>query len=712
LIDQGSFPEPLNVHFASAGLFKATDLPFVLGRPFTEEEDRAGGPNVVVLGEHLWRSRFQADRHVIGKNLTMSGQTFQIIGVCPPQIDDLNPTKDLADLYAPVHVSAVFGYHLDRRNSHTWQCIGRLRKDVSRAQAQADLNRVYRNLVSRYPDTDEGWNLRIYSILDIVIHNYSSSIWLLGAAAGCLMLISTANVGNLLFARALERRREVAIHAALGALRRHLLVRGITETMVLALFGAALGLVVAIFSIGIIKTLSSEELYRVQSTSLDIRTLLFVGGITVGVSLLSGWLPAWSISKADPGLALDQNRSGMVGPKRQRIQAAIAVGQLAVASMLLIGTGLLVRSFQAVQAVPIGFNPHHLLTASVFPTNARYKAMPAIHRFFDEVLDKVLRLPGVTDAAVDDGMPFVGDWAAFAFPVYLQSQPGSELGQGPPMIPQAISPGYFKTIQIPLLEGRDFDEQDQAESQNVAIIDDSLAQRFFPGQSPIGKQIHDQIPFDLKNAWTIVGVVQASLQNQPDNGRTAPCQVYFPYHQRQIWGERIILRTTGDPVALIPDLRKAVASLDPGVAVTECAALDELIASKYVARRLGVVLVSVFSCAALLLSAVGIYGVLAYSVGQRRREIGVRIALGAQAWNILRLVIGQGFKLVFIGLLVGIVTALAFVRFIDSILYGVSSNDPVSLGLAVLVLGLAALLACLLPALRATRINPITALRE
>jgi putative ABC transport system permease protein len=384
---------------------------------------------------------------------------------------------------------------------------------------------------------------------------------------------------------------------------------------------------------------------------------------------------------------------------------------VALACVLLIAAGLLARSFQAAQSVPLGFNPHHVLIAEIYPTSTKYTSdLRRMRPFFDAVLEKVHSLPGVTDAAMNRDLPFNWDYGeSDPFAVPGQSDPGP--GREPTLDTQEVSPNYFRTLQIPLLSGRDFDSRDTLDSDNVVIIDKALAQRFFPGQDPIGKEIDHLSQWNGKRTCTIVGVAENVHHNTPDH-QEAPFQGYFPYAQRFVGFEVLVVRTPGDPLTLIPAIRKAVASIDPDIPVVKLTTFEDLIAQKFVTRRLAVLLVSAFSGIALFLSAIGLYGVVAYSVSQRTRDIGIRVALGAQSSHVLELVIRQGLKLVGIGLVIGIAAGLIIVRSIDSMLYGVSGNDPVTLALAAFVLGLAALLACLLPALRATRINPINALRE
>jgi predicted permease len=378
--------------------------------------------------------------------------------------------------------------------------------------------------------------------------------------------------------------------------------------------------------------------------------------------------------------------------------------------VLLIGAGLLARSFQAVQSVPLGFNPHNILTAGLYLASPKYEFDGARTRaFWDAVLEKVRQLPSVAEVAMNDFLPFDDDYGwSNSFLVVGQPDPGP--GQEPRLDWHMISPNYFRTLQIPLVKGRDFDSRDRIDSQRVTIIDEPLASQYFPNQDPVGKQIQITNP-EGAQVCTIVGVVPHVNHNSPDYKET-PFQAYFPYPQQDWDSETLVIRSHGDPNQLIPSLRNVIESIDPGVPVTRVSTFEHLVAKKFVIRRLGLLLVSLFSGAALFLSAVGLYAVLDYFVSQRTSEIGIRIALGARSSDILGLVIRHGLKLVCLGMIVGTVTSLILAHFIESILYGVSTIDPISLGVAVLVLGTTAFVACLVPALRALRIDPVTALRQ
>jgi putative ABC transport system permease protein len=710
-----AIPERVTAIYATPTLFRLTGLPFILGRPFTEDEDKPGGPLVVILGESAWRNRFNADPQIVGKNIVLSGRSFQIVGVCPRQVEDVTtPTTD--PFYVPLHVGS--GTSEPERGQHDQGSIGRLKPGVTLAQAQADLEVIQHNLSERYPDAEKGYGIRVGSFSGLTVSGYATTVWLLGAAVGCLLLISISNVANLLFARALDRRKEMNIRSTLGASRARLILQLLLETMFLSTIGGLTGLVIAWVDIELIKKVSPEDFRRFQDAQLNTSAFIFIVGITVVVALLAGLFPALSISHTDLGSALkdEGGRGGTAGPQRQRAQSLLVASQVALACLSLIGGGLLLRSFYAAFYLPLGFNAEHLLSANINPTTPRYANDPSqLLVLWDQVLQKARRLPGVTEATMNSEQPYEWTFGDPTVPFRVVGQAEVEPGKEPTMCGQAISPGYFQTMQIPLLQGRDFDANDQAGTQPVAIIDAGFARHYFPNENPIGKQIID-LPGGTRQMghkiWTIVGVVENSRHNRPQNP-TPPYQAYFPDHQAQgLFREFLLLRTHGDPSPLIQEVRKLVASVDPQVPVTPIMTFDDLMAEKFALQRLGVLLGVIFSSVALFLSAVGLYGLLAYYVNQRRREIGVRIALGAPATNILNLVVRRGIKLISAGLIVGVVLSLVLTRLAGDILYGVSGYDPIILVAAAVILGLVATVACFLPALRAVKTNPITALRE
>jgi predicted permease len=709
--------QQIHVAFVSPSLFKVSGLRVIIGRVFTDAEDVPDGPLLVVLSEQFWRTRFNADPKIVGKNITLGDNSFQVIGVVPAQVRDWGPPG--AVVYVPANAVApvgIFGnnrgYPLELRDLHYFSCVGRLRPGFTLSQAQADLDVIHSDLLRRYPETTQGYGLRVTPLLDVMVNNYSETMGLLAAAAALLLLISSANVANLLFARGLQRGPEMMIRAALGATRRQLIGQVLSETIILSFLGGIFGLLIAFSSTETIKKLCPTELYRFQSFAIDWTTVLFVLVATLLTSLLSGLWPAWNLSKATlaPSLRDHGDRTGTSGPRRSLLKAVLVAVQVALACILLSGASILIRSFQAAQSAPLGFNPHHLLTAAINLTSARYERDAAKGRaFWDSLLPKIRQLPGVTAATMSDQPPLAADWEALSpFAIDGQRDPGP--GRRPALTWQMVSADYFRTLQVPILQGRDFNTQDTIDKGNVIIVDNALAERYFPGQDPLGKGITVQ-SWDGHRHCTIVGVVQHLRFKSPGHPENS-FQGYFPYTQWGLDTVWLIFRSNLDSGTLAPAIRSAVASIDPGITVVDMRTYDDVISEKFVTRRLCALLVTLFSGAALFLSSIGLYGTLAYSVAQRTREIGIRMTLGAQIADILGLITGQGFKIVGLGLVAGIVGAVVGAHLIEGLLYGVSPVDLPSLGISILVLVLSATLACLLPGFKAVRINPTEALRE
>ncbi len=712
LTGQGD-PERINGLYVDGSFFGVFNRTFVIGRPFDRAADKSDSSSVVVISEHFWRTHFQSDPKVLGKNLVLDGESLQVIGVTRGQADETGR----ADLYVPVSSSRFFQQFMSVRPNRSFLCFGRLKDGFALGQAQADLATINQDLIARYPATNAGFSIRVMPYLDAVIGGFSAILWLLEAAVASLLLITCANVASLLLARGKERHKEMNIRAALGASRSNLIVQLLTESLVLALTGGGLGLLLGFLGVEAIKALGPPDLPRFQETSVDAVSVTVALATTFLTALLFGLIPAWAGSRSDLLSALKEEgeRGGTAGPQRQRSQAFLVGGQVALAVILLIGAALLTRSFQELQNVPLGFNPKNVLTTDVFLSDAKYADQAKCKTFFDTLLEKVSRLPGVTSAAINDSLPFHNrDFNGFG----VTDQPAVDLAHTPLLDPQVISPDYFRTLQIPLLRGRRFDERDQTNQEKVVIISQSIADRYFSGQDPIGKQIHDinDLSGFKRNYYTIVGVVPNIQRDSPETQQT-PFQAYYPYAEDptpplSVNSATVILKTTADPHVMATALRKIVVTLDPGVSLSNVGSFDDLVASSFTIRQIAMMVVGVFSIVALLLAAIGLYAVLSNSVIQRRRELGIRIALGAPAANILGLVIGQGIRVVSIGLAVGVAAALILLQFVQSVLYGVSAGDGFALVSAVMALGLAASLACLLPAMRAARTNPITALRE
>jgi putative ABC transport system permease protein len=707
-------PERLDGAYVTGNFFAVMGRPFLLGRPFGEAEDKAAA-NVVVLTDVLWRKRFHGDPKVVGRNINLNGRTFQIIGITPPQANEINRI----DLYIPFTLSPNYKDVSTRRSGHMFKCVGRLKDGVTLDQAQVDFEVITRNLVTLYPDTSAPFGTRLVPLLNSAVSDYSTTLWLLGGAVLCLLLITCANTANLLLARARERIKEITVRAALGASRERLIIQLLSESLILALLGGAVGLLTACWGVSLIKALDPGQITRLQAIEIDGTALLFVFGLTLVTALLFGLLPALVLSRANLASALrdEGGRTGTAGRERHRSQNILVIGQVALASVLLIGAGLLLRSFLALQSVPLGFKTDHILVADVYLASTKYADGERRKAFFDSLLDKVRRLPGVIDAGLNDAVPFGENYDLET--VIIAGRPVTDVSRLPWMVHQIVSPNYFRTLGIQLLRGRFFDERDQENAENVVIINRSIAERLFGGEDPIGKQLDDvgHLFNRPRHFTTIIGVVADVLHRDPEIQGTS-LQAYFPYTQtaggfgeyRKF--ETLVVHTGGEPRALVPALRKTVDTIDPDLPLTNVGLYDDLIAKSFTAKRLSLIIVSLFSGVALLLASIGLYAVLSYSVSLRVREIGVRMALGAEATNIIKLVTYQGLRIIGVGLIIGAGGGIILGQVIGSVLYGVSATDPTALLTGTLVLALAALLACLLPAFRATRIDPITALRE
>ena len=704
-------PQRLIAGFASASLFKVTSRAFLLGRPFTDKEDKFGGPLVVVLAERFWRDHFNGDPAVIGRNIMLAGRSYEVIGVCPRQIDDWG--YDPPSLYIPLHAMARPEDGIWRRDAHFLSCCGRLKPGVSIAQAQMDLEIIRRRLVEQYPETNRGYGITVVPLLDSMVEDNSASLWLIGGSVSCLLLVALANVANLLFCRAIERQKEMTIRRALGATRSSLAGQALIESSILSLLGAAFGLVIAFLSIRLIKVICLQaNLSRVDNLSFDRSTLIFFLFVTGVVALLSGSLPALqAINQVTTVPLNDENgRSVTAGPGRQRTQRMLVIGQVALSCVLLITAGLLIRSFIAAQSRPLGFNPNSLLTAEITLTNRKYDDPVLTRQFFNAVLYQVRELPGVTEVAINEDLPFSRYWG-YNDPFLVPGKPAPEPGHEPRFASQRVSPDYFHTLQIPLISGRDFGPGDTPASLPVIIIDEALASHYFPNEDPIGKQIENTASWSVSKFCTIVGVVGNILHTSPDNPHAA-FDAYFPHSQQPMTHEVLVLRAFGDPATLAPVIRKIVSAADPDVPVVKIKRMDDLIAESFESRKTGALLLSLFSGAALFLSALGIYGTLSHTVIRRTREMGIRISLGATSAAILRLILRDAMQIVSVGLLLGFIIAESMTKVIQNTLYGVSFNDPFAISTSVMILIGVALVASLIPAVRAARVNPMTALRE
>jgi len=707
-------PERIDGVFVTASYFHLLGLPLVLGRSFEEGDDKTEGRNVIVLSEHFWRSRYSADSQIIGHYLVLNDVSYEVIGVAPAAIS----TPEDKEIFVP------FGFYANRpplteRGDHPgMRCVGRLKKGISMQQASAEMSAICKDLEKLYPATNTGSAVKIYPLLEEMVGQYQTTLFLLSAVAAFVLLIACANVANLMLGRSIVRRKEFALRAALGASRGRLIGQLLTESVVLALCGGLLGLLLAVWSTDLISALAPSGTSRFRQIHLSPMVIGFTGFISVGTGILFGLLPAWKMSSADLAGSLKGfgARGGTAGIERQQSQALLVVSQVALACALLVGAGLLIQSFHALYRVPLGFDSNHLLTAQLKISAQKYRndlghpeKSSELANFYALLLGKVREIPGARIAAMATEVPFSGtDWETdFAVTGLPEPKPGEE----PAGDIASVSPDYFRAMGIELVRGRVFTEQDTMGQNPVVIIDESFARKYFPNRNPVGQLINDNWHDREKTYFTIVGVVRTvmhrTLQKPPEF-----VQFYKPISQNPELIVTIVLRTENDKLAMLSDLRRVVQSLDPDLPVFRVQAMNEMVSDSLRIQRLAAILVGLFSILALVLATIGLYGVLAYSVLQRTREIGIRLALGAQRSDVLKLIIGKGMLLVGIGLAIGLVLATALAQLLKTFLFGIGATDPTTMIGVMVILGLTAFLACWIPARRAIRINPIAALRE
>ena len=706
-------PERFSGMFVTASYFRVLKVPPKLGRVFSDEEDATAGANPVILSEHLWRSRFGADPGIIGRKLILNTISYEVAGVAADNLSIIrNPETARnsqgarnADLYAPFGFYANRPYMHDRTAHAGFYGTARLKPGVSIDQAAADLKVIARNLELKYPESNTGSSVSVSSLRESLIEKYRPMLWLLEAAVALVLLITCANIANLLLVRTAAREKEIATRAALGASRGRLIAQLLTESAVLAVIGGALGCFIAFWSKDAIIALCPRDFPRLQEIRLDVPVLAFSALIILGASLVFGLGPAWRLSRSE--FVTMSKSGGSTRPRRNL--GALVIGQVAFACVLLTGAGLLAQTFRALQNVPLGFDPDHLLTVGIKVPGLKYRAEVDLAKFYQQLLEKVAALPGVQAAAVDSNVPFSGVRNQGDFAVTGQPEPRH--GEEPTAEMHGVSPDYFKTMGIPLLRGRSFGPDDVIGRPFVTVIDEGLARRFFPNRDPIGQQLDFGAADDPKTHYTIVGIVPTVRHGEVGIAPVIP-QLYFAEAQNSDLQMTLLVRTQGEPLSLLPSVRNAVRSIDPELPIFATRTMSEAVSASLGRQRLAATLIGGFSLLALFLAALGLYGVLAYSVTQRTREIGIRIALGSPRARIFALIVRQGMFMVVVGILIGLTLTLACGPLIRHFIYGVAPGDPITIGGATILLAGIAILSCWLPARRAIRVDPIVALRH
>jgi predicted permease len=707
-------PERLPAAAVSVGVLRGLGVAPVAGRVFAPEED-VPAPQVVMLSHGLWQRRFGADASVLGRRIIVNGMPRTVIGVMPPGFrvpDDLSATTP-AEMFMPL------GLHRDSvaiRGSHYLTGVARLRRGVTVEQGTADIAAVASRLVSQYPnDYPEkmGFRAGVVPLLDSVVGEVRPVLVVLLAAVGFVLLIACANVAGLLLSRTEGRRREMAVRTALGAGRGRLVRQLLVESIVLALVGGAVGVGLAALGTRGLIALRPPDLPRLDAIGVDTRVLLFAFGASTLVGILFGLLPAIQATRLDVQSMLREAGRGFAGSRRQGARRALVVGEVALALVLLVGAGLMTRSFVALLSVDPGYRVDHVLTVPVTLPTARYQEDERVIGFFQELTRRVSRLPGVITAGAVAGVPLVAERGDLGINIAERPLPAGEARRRADW--QVVTPGYFQAMGIRLLRGRGIEESDQAHTPGVVVINQALANKYWAGEDPLGKR------FTLggragPGEVTIVGIVadvrHASLASAPE------AEMYLAHTQFRFWGSRSIMRaltlvarTTGEPAALTRAVRGEVAALDAQLPVGTFRTMEEVRGESVSQPRFLMFLFSVFSIVSFAIAVIGIYGVIAYGVAQRRKEIGIRVALGARPALVAGMVVRQGMVLAAVGIIAGLATAFALTRFLSGFLFEVTPTDPITLGLVTASLAAAALAATYIPALRATRTDPVEVLR-
>jgi putative ABC transport system permease protein len=699
LIGKGD-PERLRGMFVSEGFFALFGAMPQLGRDFLPEEDQPGRNFVVMLSNGLWVRGFGGDPNIVNQAITLNGQSYTVIGVMPASFR--YGGRDL-DLWTPIAFTAQ---QAQNHGGHYLSVVGRLKSGVSVEQARAEMSTIAARVAAQYPNTNTGWSVKVGPMLEFVVRDIKPALLVLLGAVAFVLLIACVNVANLLLARAAGRQKEIAIRTAMGAGRRRIVRQLLTESVLLALVGGIVGLALANWGTKLLLELAPQNLPRMSDVSLDGRALAFSAAITLLTGVIFGLVPALQASKPNLNEVMkDAGRGSTEGGRRQLIRNTLVVLEVASALVLLVGAGLMIKSFWRLQKVDPGFNPNNALTASIALPQRKYPQEDQQAAFYKQLIEKVSTLPGVQAVGASNVIP-LGD-SDYILGFEIEGRPPQPAGASQSTNYFAVSADYFKAMGIPLLRGRVFTEQDTRNTTRVAVINETMAKRFFPGEDPIGKRIH------VTNGPTtfreIVGIVGDVKQYGLDQETTL--QTYEPYTQQPFTFMSLVVRTAGDPTGLSAAIRNEVLQIDKEQPVSSIATLDRLVATSIAQRKFSMLLLGVFAAVALALAAVGIYGVLSYAVTQRTHEIGIRMALGAGRRDVLRLVVGHGMILTGIGVGLGLVKAFLVTRLMSTLLFGVSATDPLTFGVIALLLVTIALLACWIPARRATKVDPIIALR-
>ena len=694
-------PDAVRIIRGSASFLPVFGASPILGRGFSRDEDREGGPRTAILSDHFWRTRFGSDPNVLGKTITLDRVPHTIVGVvAPPAIAE--ETQAWLPLQWTAEEQAV-------RNNHNYLGVAKLKPGIEVARAQADLTAISDRLAVQYPDDNKGWGALVRPLHEDMIGDVRTSLLVLLGAVALVLLIACANLANLMLVRTHARAKEIAVRNALGASRVRVIQQLLAEGLVLGAGGGLAGFAAAYYGVDLLKLAFGTALPRAGEITVDMRVLIFTTTIALATGLLAAFVPAWQLTGRDANEALKTGPGrGNSSSGDGRLRNLLVVSEVALALMLLIGAGLLMRSLSGLRGVDPGFDSSHVLTATVDIPEAKYSTPEQRNQFFDRAIENVRAVPGVASAAWIDSLPFQGGSTQY---VAVEGQPAMKESEMPVVAVRLPSPGYFETARIRFVAGRDFTAADGLGRPRVLIVSENTAKKFFPGQDPIGK--HITLTMMTKEPARIVGVVRevkmGSLDESESSSETA---VYAPAAQFGYSGAVLAVRTIPEPRNLIRSVMGAIRAVDPEQPVLDIATLDEIVEESLGQRPLAMMLLAAFATLALVLASVGIYSVLAYTVRQRVREIGIRMALGAPVKGVLGMIVVEGLKPTLLGVGIGLMLAAALVRVMATLLFGVSQHDPGTFaGVAAIMLAVG-VIATIVPAYRAARVDPIVTLRS
>jgi putative ABC transport system permease protein len=699
-------PEKLQGYVVTTNFFQLLGVQPMLGRAFLPEEEKPGTPDVVILSHDLWQRLFNADRNLGNKTLMIDGKSAAVVGVMSPGFELQFPISRRIDVWRPMPIDPADPVNRDRTLNYLY-VVGRLKPSVSRDQAQTEMTLIAHQLQQQYPETNTERGVNVVPLHKQLVGNVESYLYMLFGAVGFVLLIACANVAGLLLARVTARHREVAIRIALGANRWRLVRQLLTESLILSAVSGLLGLLFAYGGIKLLLALTPSGLPRLQEIGLHVPVFLWTLAISIVTGVLFGLAPAVQASRPDLNKALKESSGRNPGTfQRGRLGNLLVVAEFAVALLLLVGAGLMIKSFFRLQQVDPGFQAANLLTMNITPLSHKFSEVQQVNIFYDQILERVRNVPGVRSAGGVYPLPLSNSNVMQT--VLVEGAAPVAYTDRPKVGVRSATPGYFETMSIPILKGRSIAEQDRENTLKVIVVNEALANFFWPNQDAVGRRLSFEEDANTQVWREIVGVVgnvkhkSLELEAQPE--------AYFPYHQSPSI-LNLVVQTASDPASMIPAIRSQILSVDRDQPVSDIMTMEQRVAKSVESRRFVMVLLGAFSALALGLAAVGIYGVMSYLVTQRTQEIGVRMALGAQTRDVLKLVVGKGMALAVIGTAIGLVASLALTRLIRSLLFEVTPTDWLTFVIGSGVLLVVALLACYIPARRATKVDPLIALR-